>query len=224
MTASAWLSAVFVALMLAVAGFCAGRMVVARQTGRPTELDSDITHVLMGLAMAGMLASAVRIGTPVLWIVLFGGGATWFGGQALRARGGASPNAWRCSQPIPHLLKCVAMLYMILTVQAVRAARPSIGASAGLAMGTGAARLSIVSLVLAGLMIGYVVLLADRLTRVTLATDTNANTNTTASTGGSRPSGPPRPITCAPALAPRCGTMCKMAMGITMAYMLVLML
>ena len=210
MTAPAWLSAVFVALMLAVSGFCAGRMVVARQTGRPTELDSDITHVLMGVAMAGMLASVVRIGTPVMWIVLFGGGATWFGWQALRARGGASPSAWRCSQPIPHLLKCVAMLYMILTVQAARAARPSIGASAGMAMGTGAARLSIVSLALAGFMIGYVVLLADRLTRVALATSTSTSTSTS--------------TTCVPTLAPRCGTMCKMAMGVTMAYMLVLML
>ncbi|MBV9445583.1 MAG: DUF5134 domain-containing protein [Streptosporangiaceae bacterium] len=209
MTAPVWLSGVFVALMLAVAGFCAGRMVVARQTGRPAELDSDITHVLMGVAMAGMLASAVRIGTPAMWIVLSGGGATWFGWQALGGRRGASSSAWRCSQPIPHLLECVAMLYMILAARAVHAARPSTGASAGMAMGTGAARLSIVSLVLAGFMIGYVVLLADRLT---LATNTNTNTNTIAS------------VTCAPALASRCGTMCKMAMGMTMAYMLVLML
>ena len=215
MTAPAWLSGVFAALMLAVAGFCAGRLVVARQTGRPTELDSDITHVLMGVAMAGMLASAVRIGTPAMWIVLFGGATTWFGWQALRARRDTSPSAWRCSQSIPHLLKCIAMLYMI---QAARAARPSIGASAGMAMGTGAARLSIVPLVLAGFMIGYVVLLADRLTRVTLATNTNTSTSTNTSTNTNTT------VTCAPILAPRCATMCKMAMGVTMAYMLVLML
>ncbi|HEX6525981.1 MAG TPA: DUF5134 domain-containing protein [Streptosporangiaceae bacterium] len=207
MTAPAWLSGVFVALMVAVAGFCAGRMIVARRTGRPAELDSDITHVLMGVAMAGMLASAVRIGTPVMWIVLFGGGATWFGWQALRARRGASQSAWRCSQPIPHLLKCVAMLYMILAIPAGRAGGPPpTGAAAGMAMGSSAAPLAIVSLALAGFMIGYVVLLADRLTRVALVTNTLA-TNA-----------------CAPALAPRCGTVCKMAMGITMAYMLVLML
>jgi hypothetical protein len=41
--------------MLAVAAFCAGRMVVARRIGRPAELDSDALHVAMGVAMAYML-------------------------------------------------------------------------------------------------------------------------------------------------------------------------
>lgn len=203
MTAPALLSWIFVASMLAVAGFCAGRLVVARQTGRPAEVDSDITHVLMGVAMAGMLASAVRIGTPGMWTALFGGGATWFGWQAVRARRGAPPGAWRCSRPVPHLLECGAMVYMLL---AVHSTRPSGGASMGTAMGTAGSRLSIVSLLLAGGMIGYVVLLADRLTQATIATEGSGT------------------VTCAGNLAPRCATMCKMAMSITMAYMLVLML
>jgi hypothetical protein len=218
MTAPALLSWVLVASMLAVAGFCAGRLVVARRTGRPAELDSDITHVLMGLAMAGMLASAVRIGTPGMWTALFGGGATWFGWQAVRVRRGAAPSAWRCSRPVPHLLECGAMVYMLL---AVHATRPPGGASTGMTMETAGSRLSIVSLLLAGVMIGYVVLLTDRLTQATTAAGSPVR-------GGPVPGGPipggSGAVTCAGILAPRCATMCKMAMGITMAYMLVLML
>jgi Domain of unknown function (DUF5134) len=222
MTAPASLSWVFVALMLAVAGFCAGRMVLARRTGRPSELDSDIAHVLMGVAMAGMLASAVRIGTTPMWTVLFGGGAAWFAWQTLRVRiRGPQRSAWRCSQPVPHLVKCGAMLYMLL---AVHATRPSGGTSSGMVMGTAGSRMSIVPLLLAGFMIGYVVLLADRFTSVatntlarnTVAANTLAANTVAANTGGS--------IACAGILAPRCATMCKMAMGITMAYLLILML
>jgi hypothetical protein len=54
MAAPAWLTGIFAALMLTVAVYCAGRLVAARRWRRPTELDTDAGHVLMGLAMAGM--------------------------------------------------------------------------------------------------------------------------------------------------------------------------
>ena len=212
MTAPAWLSGVFAALMLALAGFCAGRMLVASKTRRPAEVDSDSAHVVMGVAMAGMLASAVRVGTPAMWTVLSGGGAAWFGWQTIHVRhgtqhsaqlaGASGRGAWRCSQPVPHLVKCGAMVYMLLAVHAT----PSGGTGQDMVMGTTGSRMPIVPLLLAGFMIGYVVLLADRLTQATIATNGAGS------------------VVRAGMLAPRCATMCKMAMGITMAYMLVLML
>lgn len=185
MTAPAWLTAAFVAMMLAVAGFCAGRLVVARRTRRPVEVDSDVVHVLMGVAMAGMLATRLRFGSALAWTVVFAAGVAWFGRQALRSS--SARHARWCPQPVPHLLECGAMVYMVLAVP-----RP------GLAM-TGSG-LSFVALLLAAFMIGYVMWLGDRFTA-------------TSSAGA-----------CARVLAPRCGMACKMAMGFTMAYLLVLML
>lgn len=183
MTAPAWLTAAFVAMMLAVAGFCAGRLVVARRTRRPVEIDSDVVHVVMGVAMAGMLATRLRFGSAPAWAVVFAGGVAWFGWQTLRSAG--ARQAWRCPQPVPHLMECGAMVYMVLAVP-----RP------GHAMaGSG---LSFVALLLAAFMAGYVMWLGDRFTATSSA--------------------------CARVLAPRCGMACKMAMGVTMAYMLVLML
>jgi hypothetical protein len=70
-----------------------------------------------------------------------------------------------------------------------------------MAMGAGAgSRLAVLSLLFALSMIGYVVWLADRFT-VTAGT-----------------------ASCARVLAPRYAMSCEIAMGVTMAYMLVLML
>ena len=52
MGAPAWLTGSFAALMLTVATYCVGRLAVTRRWQRPTELDTDAGHVLMGLAMA----------------------------------------------------------------------------------------------------------------------------------------------------------------------------
>ncbi|HZR48345.1 MAG TPA: DUF5134 domain-containing protein [Streptosporangiaceae bacterium] len=206
MSAPTWLSSVFVAMMLGVAGFCTGRLVVARRTRRPAEVDSDVVHVLMGVAMAGMLIARLRLWPSALWAVVFAGGVAWFGWAALRsatAPAGAEPagavpagaalagaalagHGWRCPQPVPHLLECGAMVYMLLAVP-----KPGHG------MGTSGSGLSVVALGLAAFMVGYVMWLGDRFTAVS---------------------------SCARTLAPRCGMACKMAMGVTMAYLLVLML
>ena len=201
MTAPTWLSSVFVAMMLGVAGFCAGRLVVARRTRRPAEVDSDIVHVLMGVAMAGMLIARLRFGPSALWAVVFAGGVAWFGWTALRSSSASATSGisgksstpaahgWRCPQPVPHLLECGAMVYMLLAV-------PKPGHVMGMGTGGGSG-LSVVALGFAAFMVGYVMWLGDRFTAVS---------------------------SCARVVAPRCGMACKMAMGVTMAYLLVLML
>ena len=83
------------------------------------------------------------------------------------------------------------------------------------AMNTPAAgsRLSFLALVMAVFMFGYVVRVADGLTpRAPAPAFPRASHDAIASGPGFR------------GLAPRCAALCKIAMGVTMGYMLILML
>jgi hypothetical protein len=88
-------------------------------------------------------------------------------------------------------------------------------------------RFSFLTLPLAVYLFGYVVWLGDR---VTLHAPALALATAPASAeSGPRPgygsgSGSPSPEPAHPYLAPRCAAICKITMGITMGYMLILML
>ena len=116
MGSPAWLTGIFAALMLTVATYCAGRLAVARRWQRPTEFDTDAGHVLMGVAMAGMLVARLRILPATTWEAVFGAGAAWFAWQVLQSRRRAPATSWRCLHPAPHLVECAAMLYMFLVL------------------------------------------------------------------------------------------------------------
>ena len=159
-----WLSAIFAAMMLAVAVYCTGRLVAARRWRRPTELDTDGVHVVMGVAMAGMLVSGLRTPLPAgLWEGVFGVGAVWFGAQALRARRGPVTSPWRCLHATPHLVECGAMIYMFLLLPAAVVIKNGAGAMGALAVSPAASRFSFLALLMAVFLLGYVIWLADRL-------------------------------------------------------------
>ncbi len=202
MSSPAWLSATFAGVMLTVAVYCAGRLVVARLRRRPTELDTDAAHITMGVAMAGMLVPGLRVLPAGLWEGVFAAGAAWFGGQALRARRGPASSPWRCPHPAPHVVECAAMLYMFLALPAAGLRAP-MGAMSASPAGS---RFSFLPLLLALFLLGYVVRQGDRITAQ-------------ASAGSAASPGPAHH-----ALAPRCAALCKIAMGLTMGYMLILML
>src|SRR6266536_786829 len=65
--------------LVAVAVCRAGRLAASRRWRRPTELDTDGAHVVMGVAMAGMLVSGLRTQPSVIWEVVFAAAAAWFG-------------------------------------------------------------------------------------------------------------------------------------------------
>jgi hypothetical protein len=223
--APAWLTGSFAALILTVATYCAGRLAVARRWRRPTELDTDAGHVLMGVAMAGMLVARLRILPAATWEVVFAVGAAWFAWRLVKSRGRTAAASWRCLHPAPHLVECVAMLYMFFAAAPLTAR-----AAAGMA-GLAPSRFSVLALLMALFMVGYVVRVADRLPLRTPALAVASAIPAPMAT----PSPPDIPeIAPAPAgrvattarrhLAPRCAALCKIAMGLTMAYMLVLML
>jgi hypothetical protein len=216
----AWLTAIFAAASLAVAVYCAGRLVVARRGHRPTELDTDGAHVIMGVAMAGMLVSGLRTLPSTIWEVVFAAAAVWFGYRMLQARRGAQSSPWRSSHPLPHLVECAAMVFMFLILPAAAGAATS---SVSMTMTATESRFSFLTLPLAVYLFGYVVWLGDR---VTLHAPALALA-TAPATAGPRPgygSGSPGPEPAHPYLAPRCAAICKITMGITMGYMLILML
>src|SRR5437868_3372572 len=228
------LTAIFAAASLAVAVYCAGRLIAARRWHRPTELDTDGAHVVMGVAMAGMLLSGLRTLPSAIWEVVFAAGAAWFGYRMLQARRGARPSPWRSSHPLPHLVECAAMVFMFLILPASAAVSGS-GSGSGMSMTMTAteSRFSFLTLPLALYLFGYVVWLGDR---VTLHAPASALATAPASAsakpgpgpgpgpGHGGGSGSPVPGPALPYLAPRCAAICKITMGITMGYMLILML
>ncbi len=127
---------------------------------------------------------------------------------------------------------CGAMVYMLLAAHAVNA-----GPGPGVAMGGPAAggRFPVLALILAVFMAGYVMWQADRLpslARAGAAQASQATSITQASwTASATATAPGLAATAGPAatpgpraLSPRLAACCQIAMGVTMGYMLVLML
>jgi len=244
MAGPSWLAGTFAAVMILTAAYSVSRLVVWRLRGRETEFDADALHAVMGIAMAGMLVPRLNVLPGGLWLAVFGIAAAWFGWHALRAAGLGISGGSPCRFPVPHLIECVAMLYMLLTVHGPRAAAgrapmamPGMGPSAG------PAGFPALAAVLALFMLGYIVWTTDRLTALARAKATvvgggadrgrmpsaaslavaparAAGGAVSTPAAGSRAGDQAGP----PVLAPKLAACGKLAMGITMGYMLLLML
>lgn len=136
MASPAWLNDSFAVLMAAVAVYCLGRLIAARRWGRPTHLDVDTAHVVMGTAMAGMLVPSVNLFPDQLWEVAFVGLSLWFVVRCIRfvtehgIEGRDEDHAHHLSHYLTHLVMALAMLYMYF------AAVPTVDAGGGMAMGS----------------------------------------------------------------------------------------
>jgi hypothetical protein len=212
-----WLTGLLAAVMLTVAAYNTTRLVAAPRWGRAAELDADGTHVVMGVAMAGMLAPGLSFAPPRLGQAFFVAAGAWFGYQYIRTRRGQALGPWRCPHPLPHLIECVAMVFMF-ALPATAAATAGVGMGGmGTALTGAAAGFSPLTLLLAVFMVGYVMWLANNLSALAPAT---AGGTTTITTGNTSTTSTAR----TGYLAPRCAACCKIAMGVTMGYMLIMML
>jgi Domain of unknown function (DUF5134) len=234
MSGPSWLTGSFAAVMILTAAYSASRLAVSRLRGRATEFDADALHAVMGAAMAGMLVPRLNVLPDSAWLVIFGMGAAWFGWHAVRAQGlrasGHSPGRF----PVPHLIECVAMLYMLLPLHGSPPTHGETGmAMAGMGASVGpSVTFPALAVVLALFMVGYIVWTTDRLASLARARaiPSQARTGAPPPTAGGAAGAPAvagvqhgnqaARATLAPTLA-ACG---KLAMSITMGYMLILML
>jgi hypothetical protein len=245
MTGPSWLAGMFAALMIITAAYSAGRLGVSRLRRRATEIDADALHAVMGVAMAGMLVPRLNVLPNTGWAAVFAVAAAWFGWRALHTQGPDTTGSPRCRYPVPHLIESIAMLYMLLPLHTTQPARGQAGtAMPGMAASAGPAADSFPALavVLALFMVGYIVWTTDRLTSLARARTTAAcpsknrdhqSAAAVAITAPRRPGGTPglhpagtqsQDPAPRPVLAPKLAACGKIAMGITMGYMLILML
>ena len=176
MNGPSWLTGSLAAVMILTAVYSASRLAVSRLRRRTTEFDADALHAVMGAAMAGMLVPRLNVLPGSVWLVIFGMGAAWFGWHAVRAQGlrasGHSPGRF----PVPHLIECVAMVYMLLPLHGSRPAHGGAGmAMAGMGASAGpAGSFPALAVVLALFMLGYIVWTTDRLAALARARTTPA--------------------------------------------------
>ena len=248
-----WILDVLAALMLAVAAVSAARLVVAMPAGdRPVRAwpsrpavsgqqhaDSDIGHLLMAIAMAGALAPSLATAANGAWAVVFTVLTAWFAGQVGRAVRTSGRRGLGGGQCAPSLVHAAAMLYMSLTVAGRTAAGSAMGGvmRAGGAGGLGGGRPSLayptVAFALALILVGYAIWDLDQLTaRRHLAAGPAAGCSPGALASGSPAAAvaaaqaPPLQAAAlrAALLSPALTVACRVVMGVTMAFMLVIML
>jgi hypothetical protein len=248
-----WLAKTLAAVMIATAIYCFSRLVAAQRENRPTDYDVDAVHILMGVAMAGMLVPRLNPFWDSGWEVIFGAALGWFGWQTIRGyRNELVVGKRWVAHHLQHVLACGAMLYMFLAVAPARASH----SGSGMVMG-GSARSATtfptLALVLTLALVGYVIWTADRFTSLPAvaalrammapasaavaavapalaATSAPAHAEPPANGTATRVTQPEhnpratRSEQARPPISPRLAACCEIAMGLTMGYMLITML
>jgi hypothetical protein len=223
-----WILDVFAALMLVVAAVSAARLVAARpwQPGAIIT-DTDISHLLMGIAMAGMLASSLTTLPNGAWVVVFAVLTVWFGYRVVRDYRASGARALAVGHCAPHLVHSAAMLYMFLAITG-----PVASGGAGMSGMNGMTGMSTLSyptlaFLFALILAGYTIWDLDQLSslRHSLAVAV-AGPATPALVGA--PAGTVGTGTAVTAVSVlnSAGTVvgCRIAMGVTMALILFLMI
>lgn len=244
----AWILDLFAAIMLVVAAVSATRLAAARPWQRGAVItDTDVSHLLMGIAMAGMLASSLTTLPDDAWAAVFGVLTGWFGYRVVRDYQASGTRALAAGHCAPHLAHSASMVYIFLAITA-----PAAGGGTGMGGMGGMSAMSTLhvptlAFVFALILIGYTVWDLDQLSSLryglapavagaaspalvgasagVLGTDIGTEdgagpggTGYEGTTGGGRSR--LRPVLDSP------GTVagCRIAMGVTMALMLVLMI
>ena len=262
-----WILDIFASVMLVVAAVSAARLVAARPWQRGTRraalADIDVAHLLMAIAMAGMLVTSLQTLPDGVWEVIFAAMTAWFAYRVVRDAQVSGVRALAGGHCAPHLIHAAAMLYMFMAFTAP-AAHSSGGMSgmAGGISGMGTLQLPLLAFLFALLLVGYSIWDLDQLSgpgvsgHYSLATArvatpgpvlagvgapagsamaAGSNAAGTGVAAVAAAAGPPQslavevPPASAPAdgtgiLAPWVATGCRIAMGITMAFMLLIMI
>jgi hypothetical protein len=201
---------------------------------RWAEFEADCLHVLMGVAMAGMLLPQLRILPARVWEAVFGLGAAWFGWRAFAGRVGSREIGTRRGvalgrlgggAPFAHVIECVAMMFMLLPAvdDALVRSHPFGRAMAGMG-GSGLASVApAVALLLALCLVGYVVWTTDGLARARVSGSAVGGSVAGGSAVGGSAGGGSAVAVASGVMAPRLAAFSTIAMALTMGYMLIQM-
>jgi Domain of unknown function (DUF5134) len=251
MTGPSWLAKMLAAVMIVTAAYCFSRLVMAWRSKRRTDYDVDGVHILMGVAMAGMLVPRLNPFWDSGWEAIFGASVAWFGWQTIRGyRNELTVGRRWLAHHLQHVVACGAMLFMFLAVAPAKAG----GSGSGMSMGgsTGSTTtFPTLALVLTLVLVGYVIWTADRFTSLApvaalramtvpvravvapalsasaasaAATEPSAGGTATQVTRAAVGSGAAQSAQAKPPMSPRLAACCEIAMGLTMGYMLITML
>ena len=120
---------IFAALMLLVAAVSAARLTLDRPWRRGImDADIDGAHLLMGIAMAGMLVASLRTLPNGVWTAIFALMTAWFAWCVYRESRGRGIRVLVDSHHAPHLVHSAAMVYMFAAITA-----PAAGHASGMA-------------------------------------------------------------------------------------------
>ena len=160
----AWLLDIVAAVMLGVAALSAARLVAARPWQRGSGvIGTDVAHLLMAIAMAGMLTPRLRTLPDAAWEFVFGLLAAWFAVRVTRDARRNGVRALAGGHCAPHLVHSASMLYMVLAMTATTGAAAGSG---GMAMSGASAmtlRYPTLALLFAFILAGYSVWDLDQL-------------------------------------------------------------
>ena len=109
MSTPSWLYYALGVLMLAVAAYCTALLILSVVTRRPAGRDIELSHIFMGVAMAGMFVEQWNFGRSAVWEIIFGAFLIWFvveSIQSVRTNGPHLPHA------LMHGVMSFAMLLM----------------------------------------------------------------------------------------------------------------
>lgn len=151
--------------MLLIAAYCTGRLVVWRVEGRPTDVDVDTVHAVMGVGMAAMLVPSLSPVPDATWAWVFAVAAAWLAGRIVTVYRQAGRSRIAQAHYVPHLVMAVAMIYMGVAASGPARSRSADGGMAVGGSGAGA-HFALGALVLALFMFGYAVWLTDQLTGI----------------------------------------------------------
>jgi hypothetical protein len=247
----AWILDIFAGLMLVVAAVSAARLVAERpwrlRAQRAVLADIGVAHLLMAIAMAGMLTAGLQTLPDGAWEVIFGILTAWFAYRVARDLQVSGTRALAGGHCAPHLIHAAAMLYMFAALTAPAAHGSGMSGMTGM----GTLSLPFLAFIFALTLIGYSIWDLDQLSgpgasgHYSLVTARVAPAGLVlagvASSAGAGPgsaaaatepatateTGPAEPV---PAtvhagrviLAPWVATSCRIAMGVTMALMLLI--
>ena len=227
MSIPTWVLGTFAAVMLLVAEVSAGQLVMG---GAWTRLDiGDVgtagSRLLAGIALAGILVPGLSILPHAAWAAVFAVMTAWFAWCLWRENRGRGAAAMARGQYAPHLVQSAAMLYLFAAVAGPSlegsAPMPSMPGMPGMAGGTPGGTPTLhaptLALLLALLLIAFAVHDLD------LRAGVDGNFQAAA-----RPLAPAGSALAAAAarllLSPAAAKGCQVATGVTMTFILIIMI